>query len=60
MLTKDDIQLLLKLLNLRIVVNHSSDFPFYIFKEGTGYNMEDDNIAQLQAKLSVMLAAQMD
>lgn len=53
MLTVDEIQFLLKLLNRRTVVEPNKDFPFTVVKDGFGYS-DDPIVGPLQAKLSIM------
>jgi len=54
LLTKDEIVLILNLLQEETVVDRTPEFPYRISKEGFGYS-KDKKIGALQAKLSIML-----
>ena len=54
MLTSEEILLLLKKLNERVVIAPSGDFPFTVVTDGFGYS-NDKKTGALQAKLSIML-----
>lgn len=54
-LSKEQILLLIKKLQVKTIVAPTPDFPFAIVAESRGYEADDDGSIQLLGTLSIML-----